>query len=73
MLAIKTTNNITKDDIILLKVFRRALCLDGCYDLESFYNDIISGNFKNYKVYKNKNKIDVKRKSDDELIFSVIE
>lgn len=72
MLTIKTTDNITKDDLNLLKVFRRALCLD-CYDLESFYNDIMSGNFKNHKVYKNKNKIDIKRKSDDELIFSVIE
>ena len=73
MLSIKTTNNITKDDLNLLKVFRRAICIDGSYDLESFYKDIISGNFKNHKVYKNKNKIDVKRKSDNELIFSIIE
>lgn len=73
MLSIKTTDNITKDDLSLLKVFRRAICIDGNYDIESFYKDIISGNFKNHKVYKNNNKIDVKRKSDNELIFSIIE
>jgi len=72
MLTIKTTNNITKDDLSLLKVFRRALCLECC-DIESFYKDIISGNFKNYKVYKNKNIIEVKRKQDNELVFSIIE
>lgn len=73
MLTIKTTNNITKDDMSLLNVFRRAICIDGNYDLESFYRDIISGNFKNHKVYKNKNIIEVKRKQDNELVFSIIE
>lgn len=73
MLAIKATDNMTTNDLSLLKVFRRAINLDIYYDLESFYNDIISGNFKHYKVYKNKNKIEVKRKQDNELVFSIIE
>ncbi len=73
MLNIKVKDNVSKNDLSLIKLFRQIVNLGMFYDIESFYSSIASGDFKHHKIYKNKNTIEVKRISDNELIFVVIE